>query len=107
MIEYFFNFSGKKGKFFAKICKEKFILDMSKIKNGQGKSLKNLPFAPKCSGNFIEQKIFLTDFFGHVVLDNDNKMITKSTKCRFNILNNYYITIISLDYKLYFLDIRP
>ncbi len=71
--------NGEKGKFFGEFGKEKSVLDMSKMKNGQGKSLKNLPFAPKCSEKIVWQKIFVTDFFGHPVLDNDNKMITKCT----------------------------
>jgi hypothetical protein len=46
----FSNKSGRKGKFLAKFLQKKIVLDMSKMKNGQQKSFKNLPFAPKCSG---------------------------------------------------------
>jgi hypothetical protein len=45
--------NGEKGKFFGEFGKEKSVLDMSKMKNGQGKSLKNLPFAPKCSEKIV------------------------------------------------------
>jgi hypothetical protein len=55
-LNIFLKIPGEKGKFFGKFGKEKSVLDMSKMKNGQGKSLKNLPFAPKCSENFVGQK---------------------------------------------------
>ncbi len=69
---------------------------MSKMKNGQRKTEKNLPFAPKCCENFVGQKLFVTDFFGHAALDKDNKMITKSTFCRFDNLLFFYITIYNI-----------
>jgi hypothetical protein len=89
---------GEKGKFFGKFGKEKSVLDMSKMKNGQGKTSKNLPFAPKCFEKNVGQKIFVTDFFGHVALDNDNSMITNSTFCRFIILIKNIMIVYSVKY---------
>ncbi len=69
----------RKRKVFWEIWKRKIRFGHVQNEKWTRKILKNLPFAPKCSENFDEQKIFVTENFGQVALDNDNKMITKCT----------------------------
>jgi hypothetical protein len=54
---------GEIGKFFVRFLKEKFVLDMSKMKNGQRKNEKSLLLLQNALKNFVYKNYLLLIFF--------------------------------------------